>query len=59
MSFPRTSLCKRLGIEVPIFGFSHSIEVTVATTSLLKVIAMNFGAVSTGPPELSAVGKEP
>jgi len=26
----RTALCKRLGIEVPIFGFSHSIEVTVA-----------------------------
>ena len=26
----RTALCKRLGIELPIFGFSHSIEVTVA-----------------------------
>ncbi len=26
----RTALCRRLGIEVPIFGFSHSIEVTVA-----------------------------
>lgn len=26
----RNALCRRLGIEVPIFGFSHSIEVTVA-----------------------------
>ena len=26
----RNSLCERLGIEVPIFGFSHSIDVTVA-----------------------------
>jgi NAD(P)H-dependent flavin oxidoreductase YrpB (nitropropane dioxygenase family) len=26
----RTPLCERLGIEVPIFGFSHSVEVTVA-----------------------------
>ena len=23
---PRTPLCARLGIETPIFGFSHSIE---------------------------------
>ena len=30
MSSLRTALCERLGIEVPIFGFSHSIEVTVA-----------------------------
>lgn len=26
----RTPICERLGIEVPIFGFSHSVEVTVA-----------------------------
>ena len=26
----RTKLCEPLGIESPIFGFSHSIEVTVA-----------------------------
>jgi len=26
----RTPLCERLGIELPIFGFSHSLEVTVA-----------------------------
>ncbi len=26
----RNPLCERLGIEVPIFGFSHSIDVTVA-----------------------------
>ena len=25
-----TSLCRRLGIRIPIFGFSHSIDVTVA-----------------------------
>lgn len=27
---PRTPICDRLGIAVPIFGFSHSVEVTVA-----------------------------
>jgi NAD(P)H-dependent flavin oxidoreductase YrpB (nitropropane dioxygenase family) len=26
----RTALCRRLGIDVPIFGFSHSVDVTVA-----------------------------
>ena len=26
----RTPICDRLGIQVPIFGFSHSVEVTVA-----------------------------
>ena len=26
----RTALCERLGIALPIFGFSHSIEVTIA-----------------------------
>ena len=26
----RNALCERLGIEVPIFGFSHSVDVTVA-----------------------------
>ena len=30
MSGLRTALCSRLGIDLPIFGFSHSIEVTVA-----------------------------
>lgn len=30
MNFLRTALCERLGIPVPIFGVSHSIEVTVA-----------------------------
>ena len=30
LSIPRTTLCSRLGIKLPIFGFSHSIEVTVA-----------------------------
>jgi NAD(P)H-dependent flavin oxidoreductase YrpB (nitropropane dioxygenase family) len=26
----RTALCSRLGIEIPIFGFSHSVDVTIA-----------------------------
>jgi NAD(P)H-dependent flavin oxidoreductase YrpB (nitropropane dioxygenase family) len=30
MNTLQTSLCRRLGIELPIFGFSHSIDVTVA-----------------------------
>lgn len=28
----RTPICERLGIELPIFGFSHSVEVTAALT---------------------------
>ena len=30
MSGLRTEFCRQLGIELPIFGFSHSVEVTVA-----------------------------
>ncbi len=30
MSTLSTALCKRLGIALPVFGFSHSVEVTVA-----------------------------
>ena len=29
---PRNALCRRLGIDLPIFGFSHEIDVIVALT---------------------------
>ena len=29
MGLTGNALCKRLGLRVPIFGFSHSIDVTV------------------------------
>ena len=51
MSFPRTSLCKRLGIEVPIFGFSHSIEVTVALAEAGGFPV--FGAAREGPENIA------
>ena len=30
---PRTPLCDRFGLEVPIFGFSHAVEVVAAVTN--------------------------
>ena len=46
----RTPICERLGIEVPIFGFAHSIEVTAAIseTGGLGV----FGATRSTPDEI-------
>ena len=42
MSALRTPLCDRLGLRLPIFGFSHSIDVTVA-----------LAIRATGPPTAS------
>lgn len=47
-----TALCKRLGIEVPIFGFSHSIEVTVALAEAGGFPV--FGAARESPDRIAA-----
>jgi NAD(P)H-dependent flavin oxidoreductase YrpB (nitropropane dioxygenase family) len=48
----RTTLCRRLGIEVPIFGFSHSIEVTVALAEAGGFPV--FGAARETPEKIAA-----
>jgi NAD(P)H-dependent flavin oxidoreductase YrpB (nitropropane dioxygenase family) len=61
----KNSLCERLGIELPIFGFSHSIDVTVAIARAGGFPV--FGAAREVPerigPELAAIrarlGKRP
>ena len=50
MSPLNTALCKRLGIEVPIFGFSHSIDVTVALAEAGGFPV--FGAAREGPEKI-------
>ncbi len=47
----KTALCERLGIEVPIFGFSHSIEVTVALAEAGGFPV--FGAAREGPEKIA------
>ena len=50
LSSLNTALCKRLGIEVPIFGFSHSIDVTVALAEAGGFPV--FGAAREGPDKI-------
>lgn len=47
MSSLRTALCDRLGISLPIFGFSHSIDVTIALAEAGGYPV--FGAAREGP----------
>ncbi len=47
----RTPLCERLGIEVPIFGFSHSIDVAVALAEAGGFPV--FGAAREAPDKIS------
>jgi len=47
----RTALCERLGIEVPIFGFSHSIDVTIALAEAGGFPV--FGAAREGPEKIA------
>ena len=47
----RTALCERLGVEVPIFGFSHSIDVTVALAEAGGFPV--FGAAREGPEKIA------
>ena len=51
MATLKTALCERLGIEVPIFGFSHSIEVTVALAEAGGFPV--FGAAREGPEKIA------
>lgn len=51
MSVLSTPLCKRLGIDVPIFGFSHSIDVTVALAEAGGFPV--FGAAREGPDRIA------
>ena len=51
MAALKTALCERLGIEVPIFGFSHSIEVTVALAEAGGFPV--FGAAREGPEKIA------
>ncbi len=51
MSGLRTALCERLGIKVPIFGFSHSIDVTVALAEAGGFPV--FGAAREGPGKIA------
>jgi len=47
----KTPICDRLGIEVPIFGFSHSVAVTAALTNAGGFGV--FGAAREAPEEVS------
>lgn len=55
----KNALCERLGIELPIFGFSHSVDVTVAIAEAGGYPV--FGAAREAPeriaPELAALRK--
>ena len=51
MNSLRTALCERLGIDVPIFGFSHSIEVSVALAEAGGFPV--FGAAREGPEKIA------
>ena len=50
------ALCKRLGIEVPVFGFSHSVDVTVALAAAGGFPV--FGAARETPDRIEADLKE-
>ena len=52
----RNALCERLGIEVPIFGFSHSVDVTVALAEAGGFPV--FGAARETPDRIEADLKE-
>lgn len=49
---PRTNVCERLGIQLPIFGFSHSVDVTVAIAKCGGFPV--FGAARATPDEIAA-----
>ena len=46
----RTPLCDRFGIETPIFGFSHSVEVVAAVAPLSISIEKSSGRVFRSTP---------
>ena len=52
----RNALCERLGIEVPIFGFSHSVDVTVALAEAGGFPV--FGAARETPDKIESELKE-
>lgn len=52
----RTPVCERLGIEVPIFGFAHSIEVVAAVTQAGGLGV--YGATRSTPDEITASLRE-
>jgi NAD(P)H-dependent flavin oxidoreductase YrpB (nitropropane dioxygenase family) len=51
MTSLKTPICRRLGIEVPIFGFSHSVAVTAALTNAGGFGV--FGAAREAPHEVA------
>ena len=48
----KTEVCRRLGLETPIFGFAHSVEVTAAISNAGGLGV--YGATRDTPEEIEA-----